>query len=70
MARTAESKPLGEGASRTVVSLPKEIVEKIDARIKQDGGDALKALGVGPETLRTGFVHKLLNEALPGEHSA
>lgn len=54
----------GESSARTVVSLPAEIVTLLDARIKRDGGEALAKLGVGPETLRTGYVHKILNETL------
>lgn len=64
MAKSSETTPLGKGSARTVVSIPADIVERIDAKIAEQGGDALRALGVGPETLRTGFVHKLLNESL------
>lgn len=57
----AESNDKGE---RVVLSIPAEITAKLDARIKADGGDALESLGVDVSALRTGFVHKLLKEAL------
>ena len=53
-----------EKQSRTVVSLPGELVAKIDKAIHEDGGEALKALGVTAESMRQGFVHKLLHETL------
>lgn len=67
---TDDNGALGKGASRTIVSLPQELTAALDTRISAEGGDALRNLGVGPETLRTAFVHKLLREALAAELKA
>ena len=70
MPQSKEAKPLGKGSARTVVSIPVELVTRIDTLIDKQGGEALRNLGVGPETLRSGFVHKLLGEALDTAEAA
>lgn len=64
MPPAAQSGQQSEKQSRTVVSIPGELVSDIDKAINEDGGEALKALGVEAESLRQGFVHKLIRAGL------
>lgn len=53
-----------ERGERFVVSVPAELATKIDAKIKDEGGEALANLGVDVSALRTGYTVKLLRDAL------
>ena len=64
MANSATDTKATEKQARSVVSIPGDLVAEIDKAIHEDGGEALKALGVEAESLRQGFVHKLIRHGL------
>lgn len=64
MPQAAKNSQEADKGERVVVSIPAELTKLIDAKITADGGEALENLGVEVATLRSGYVHKLLKDAL------
>lgn len=64
MATATSEQGTQDKTGRTVVSVPGELVAQIDAAIRRDGGEALDKLGVSVESMRQGFVHKLIADGL------